>query len=157
MTVLRNDKVVLVKEYGELRLVGTEFEVANVTETAVVLRDIVSKVAIGAIDIVDFEKYFTKKLKGWTDWTVIKDTDNCVFGYYRTNNKKVQFKLVDGFRSEATCYKDDTFNLATGINIAFCRCYLKMLNKTRNELLEKLDKINFKYGTYYSKIKALSE
>lgn len=132
-TILRNDKVVLVKEYGELKLVGDTFEVANVTETAVVLRDPLTKVAVGAIDIDDFDNYFQKKLNGWCNWEILRAANDDMIGAYRTNGKKVQVR-VEGFRGEATCNKIDNFNLNTGIEIAFYRSRLKYLNDTYKQL-----------------------
>ncbi len=55
--VLKGDVVTLIRAMGDLKLVGETFEVANVTETAIVLRDIKTKIAVGAVNIDDFDEY----------------------------------------------------------------------------------------------------
>lgn len=59
-SIFRNDKVALLKEYEVLKQVGEIYEVANITTDMVVLRDITTKIAVGAIKIEDFDKYFEK-------------------------------------------------------------------------------------------------
>lgn len=133
-TIFRNDRVILMKEYDKLKAVGETFEVANVTNTSVVLRHPVTKVAVGAVDIKDFYNYFTKEIQGWTDWTVLVINGGQTVGWYRTNGKKVQVKTNDGERAEATCNKTDRFNLYLGVNLAFSRCHKKFLQKVKTEI-----------------------
>lgn len=135
-TIFRNDKVVLIKEFDKMSTVGQEYEVANVTNTAVVLRDVTTKIAVGAICIDDFDKYFTKSLKAkkWTDWTKLIVNDNSVV-FYRTNGVKVQVKSVSNVRGTACCNSEDIFNLYIGIRIA----YLRMQNKILNTAINKID------------------
>lgn len=59
-SIFRNDKVALLKEYEVLKQVGEIYEVANITTDMVVLRDRITKIAVGAIKIEDFDKYFEK-------------------------------------------------------------------------------------------------
>ena len=49
MKIFRNDKVILIKEYDKLKMVGSEYEVANITDTSVVLRDAIRKIASGKL------------------------------------------------------------------------------------------------------------
>lgn len=138
-TIFRNDKVVLIKELDEMSTVGQEYEVANITDTAVVLRDTTTKIAVGAICIDDFDKYFAKYLKAkkWTDWTKLIVNDNSVV-FYRTNGVKVQVKSVSNIIGTACCNSGDIFNLYVGIRIA----YLRMQNKILNTAINKIDMVN---------------
>lgn len=135
MNIMRNDKVILTKPMGNLQVVGETFEIANVTETAVVLRNARNKVAVGAIGIAEFEQYFKKpeEVKGWTPWQRLLDGIGNTVAFYRTNWKKVQVRTPDGVRAEATCNKCDEFNLYFGISIAMNRCELKILKQMRSD------------------------
>ncbi len=132
--MVKYDKIVLVKEYGNLKKVGEVFEIANITDTAYIIRDAVKRVAVATIAIDDFDTYFVvkDKLNSWTSWTPLSDKDG-VIAFYRTNCKKVQIKLHDGTRAEATCNKSDTFDLRLGINIAYLRCLNKMYWKMKSD------------------------
>lgn len=138
-TIFRNDKVVLIKEFDEMSTVGQEYEVANITDAAVVLRDTTTKIAVGAICIDDFDKYFAKSLKAkkWTAWTKLIVNDNSVV-FYRTNGVKVQVKSVSNVIGTACCNSGDIFNLYIGIRIA----YLRMQNKILNTAINKIDMVN---------------
>lgn len=131
MNIMRNDKVILIKAMGNLQTVGEIFEVANVTDTAVVLRNAKNKVAVGAVGIDMFNQYFKKpeEVKGWTPWQRLIDSTGNTIAFYRTNWKKVQVRIADGVRCEATCNKCDEFNLHFGINIAMRRCRIKTLKQ----------------------------
>ena len=144
MFILRNDKVILTKAMGNLQIVGETFEVANVTETAVVLRDARSKIAVGAVNIADFEQYFKKpeEVKGWTPWQRLIDQTGNTIAFYRTNQKKVQVRTADGTRAEATCNKCDEFNLAFGLRMAMTRCENKMLKHIHSEYEEVMKKVS---------------
>lgn len=144
MFILRNDKVVLIKEMGELKIVGETFEVANVTETAVVLRDTKNKIAVGAVDIAVFDQYFKKpeEVKGWTSWQRLVDQLGNTIAFYRTNQKKVQVRTTDNIRAEATCNKCDEFNLAFGIRLAMTRCEIKMLKHIYSEYTQVMDRMS---------------
>lgn len=138
-TIFRNDKVVLIKEFDKMSTVGQKYEVANITDTAVVLRDVTTKIAVGAICIDDFDKYFVKSLKAkkWTAWTKLIVNDNSVV-FYRTNGVKVQVKSVSNIVGTACCNSGDIFNLYVGIRIA----YLRMQNKILNTAINKIDMVN---------------
>lgn len=144
MFILRNDKVVLIKEMGELKIVGETFEVANVTETAVVLRDAKNKIAVGAVDIAVFDQYFKKpeEVKGWTSWQRLVDQLGNTIAFYRTNQKKVQVRTTDNIRAEATCNKCDEFNLAFGIRLAMTRCEIKMLKHIYSEYTQVMERMS---------------
>lgn len=140
--ILRNDKVTLIKEFGKLTNIGETYEVANITDTKIVLREEKTKIAVCAIDTSEFDTYFVKldysKPIDWTDWYAIGDSNGCILGYYRTNCKKVQVRIGIGEKSvkaEANCNTkhDDIFNLTFGIMLAYHRCHNKCLERMKQK------------------------
>ena len=82
-----------------------------------------------------YEKNFTKPVKRtWSEWNLgeINFTDingKIKTGHYRyrNNGKKVQVKC-GGFKAEATCCKDDVFDLEKGLALAKSRLIVKYLD-----------------------------
>ena len=156
MNIIRGDKVILMQEVENLKQVGEAFEVANVLDNAVVLRDVKSKVAIGSIDIAMFDQYFKKpeEVKGWTPWQHLLDASGFTVAFYRSNLKqgKVQVRTADNVRSEASCHRDDVFNLRFGIDMAYTRCKIKALSKLKADYETSLSAISNDLSTYESKV-----
>lgn len=132
--LFRNDKVVLLKEYDDLKQVGATYEVGNFTDKMVILREVKTKIAVGAIPLVDFYEYFEKKEDvrfKFTKWTALGDTTtDDTIAMYRTNHKKVQVMLPIEYngsfiRAEASCNKGDDFDLWFGIRLAYARAKVK--------------------------------
>lgn len=144
MSIIRNDKVILMKPFGTLQTVGETYEVANITDTAIVLRDAKTKIAVCAVNINDIDEYFKKpeNANGWTSWQRLVDQASNTIAFYRTNFKKVQVKTSDGIRGEATCNKGDEFNLYVGIHIAWKRAENKILEQVRKDYEEGLTRVN---------------
>ena len=97
--------------------------------------------AIAAIKIENFEEYFKKDyISGWTDWIGITDGVNNLAAYYRTNQKRVEVKTVNGkFKGKSSCNETDEFSLNKGIKLAMARCHKKMFVYYMNEAkMEKL-------------------
>lgn len=157
MNIMRNDKVILTKAMGNLQVVGETFEVANITETAVILRNASNKIAVGAVDITTFDQYFKKpeEVKGWTPWQRLVDQLGNTIAFYRTNWKKVQVRTSDGMRGEATCNKCDEFNLYFGLNIAMKRCEVKVLKKIRSDYENVMKQLNDDISTKESAIQQI--
>ena len=136
-TVLKFDKVVLTRELNEkFKQVGEVFEIANILDDAFLLRDSKTRVALGVVSFQDFEKCFVTmgRFKGWTPWTQFIGFDGQNDASYRTNGKKVQVRfLTSKVRAEACCSKDDAFNLAFGLRVAYLRCLNKILTKQKND------------------------
>lgn len=146
-SLIKFDKVILVKEFGKMQQIGKEYEVANVLDESLVLRDAKTKVAIGVVNFNDFNTYFKKveEFKGWTQWQSVADsTANIVFKY-RTNGKKVQVKTFED-KAEVCCNftHGDEFNLWFGIELAYLRCQQKTDKKRRKELFEELQRLDSK-------------
>lgn len=140
MSVVRYDKVILKKELGDkLRMVGQEFEIANITEDKYLLRDANTKVAIATVNITEFEEYFEEpeKMVEWTPWVAIFDRiDGGIDAFYRVKGKKVQVRLVKDKKpnekyilKEASCNTMDEFNLFFGIQLAYKRCLIEHLER----------------------------
>lgn len=101
----------------------------------------------------------------WTKWEVVgeaKDIPQCgdygctksqcwyfnmcdYFGMddieYKTNGKKVmvRYKTKNGYiKSEATCHKEDTFNLLTGLKVAITRLTVKKAEYNAKNLIKEI-------------------
>lgn len=145
-TTLKFDRVVLTKELNDkFKQVGEVFEVANILDDSFLLRDARTRIAVGVVNFEDFGNHFTneEKHKGWTPWTQFIGFDGQNDAFYRTNGKKVQVRfLTSKIKSEACCCKDDEFNLAFGIRIAYLRCLNKVLAEQRGKYEESVKTIN---------------
>lgn len=157
MNVFKNEKYVLVKKFNDLNVGGTIFEVANFTDTAIVLRNATTKIAVCAIDFDSFNEYFKKveEVKGWTHWINIINPFGEVIGWYKTNYRKVQVKTTDGTRSESCCCKEDDFNLNFGLNLAMKRCEVKAMDKKIQELNKSLEETRYNQNEIENQIKQM--
>lgn len=130
-TTLKFDRVVLTRELNEkFKQVGEVFEIANILDSSFLLRDSKTRVALGVVSFEDFENHFVHETnyKGWTPWTQFIGFNGQNDASYRTNGKKVQVRfLTNKVRAEACCCKDDDFNLAFGLRVAYLRCLNKAL------------------------------
>lgn len=123
-------KIILKTPFGKMQRVGAMFEVGNITESNIVIRDVKTKIAICAIDIEDFNEYFDifVGMRKWSDWQAVIPPTGQITGMYRTNGKKVEVK-VSNVKGVASCNFSDTFNLMFGIRLAYARCMEKILVK----------------------------
>ena len=142
MNILRGDRLILTKEYDKMKMVGATYDVANITETSVVMRDARTKIAVAALPINIIEEYFKKpeEVKGWLPWTQIAGENGGVVAFYRTNGRKVQVRTINNIRSEASCH-DDEFNVFFGVRLAYLRCQQKVLNNNEEFLYSELKKV----------------
>ena len=160
MNILKNDKVVQTKEYKELKTVGTAYEVANFVDNFVILRDAKTKVAVGAIELKDFEECFKKldeavKAKTWTKWKSLVDRNGNEFAFYRTNFKKVQVRIFDDTTAEACCHRDDEFDLYFGIQVAYERAQIKSCKRYIESIEKDLKDATSELHIHKSNIKKL--
>lgn len=144
-TIIRNDKVILIKELDDLKNVGAIYEVGNITEKTVIIRNPTTKVAVAGVNLGVFDEYFKKveKFNGWTPWQKVIDPLDNVICFYRTNHKKVQVRTNHNIRSEACCCSLDEFDLYFGIRLAYARCRNKTLNAEIQNLKTKLNNLDF--------------
>lgn len=150
VTVLRGDKVVLIKPFDKMQNVGNMYEVADFTSTNIILRDCVTKVAACAVSVVDFSNYFDKvenAIGKWTKWQTIIDANDSTVGMYRTNYKKVEVKIFyfsnnkcDSItlKAKSTCNKVDDFNLTFGIRLAYMRAIRKFYKIQMKDCINKV-------------------
>lgn len=146
-TTLKYDRVILTKELNDkFRKVGEVFEIASIlNDSAFLLRDANTKIALGVVSFKDFEKHFVHEgnFTGWTDWTPIIGYNGQSDSMYKTNRRKIIVKfLTDKVRGESCCNKADEFNLQFGIQLAYLRCLNKAYLKKATEYEEKLKKID---------------
>ena len=146
MGILKNDEVTMIKEFDGIKKIGEVFQVANITDTMIVLRDKYTKVAIAAVKIDEFDKYFTKNYpKGkWTDWIGFSDERGNLMGYYRTNQKRVEVKTISNkiFKGKASCNTMDDFSLEKGWKLAMARCKRKIVSYYRDKLSEEISSLD---------------
>ena len=157
MNIYRGDKFILIKEFNEKLNVGETYEVGNITETSVIIRDLNTKIALAAIEIDSFEEYFVKpeQSRKWTPWQNMINRDGDHIGFYRTNHKKVQVRSVEGYRAESSCHSEDVFNLRHGLTLANLRCSEKhlvtmerMTEKNLDTIRSELEKIRHSINSY---------
>lgn len=145
-TTLKFDRVVLIKELNEkFCKIGEVFEVANILDNSLLLRDAKTRIAIGVISFSDFESHFVheENFHGWTQWTPLTGFDGQTDAYYRTNRRKTQVKfLTDNVRGESFMNRNDEFNLYIGLNLAYLRARNKALAKHKAKYEEDLKKTN---------------
>ena len=146
-SVMKLDKVVLVKEFGDkITKVGKVYEIANILDNGYMIREASgARVAVGVVGFNDFNTYFKRQedFKGWTEWMPLLGFDGQNDVFYRTNLKRVQVKFVKGnIKSEACCCPVNEFNLYYGIRLAYLRCCNKFLSKQKTELEQKLKEVN---------------
>lgn len=145
MSVLKYDKVILVKEFGEkMKKVGEVYEIASILDSDFLIRDSKTKIALGVISFEDFDKHFVHEdnFKGWTKWSPLVGFDGQSDAFYRSNGKKTQVKfLTDNVRAECCCCNDDDFNLSFGIQLAYLRALNKARLKQKAELEETMKSV----------------
>ena len=156
MNIVRNEKVMLVKEMDNFQKVGEVFEVANITDTAVVLRDASNKIAVGVVNIDCFDEYFKKPedVNGWTPWQRLTANEDVV-AFYRAKGKKIQVRLADGTRSEANCNDCDEFNLFFGIQLAYERCLNKIYKQMEKDYEKALKEVRAEISECHHRVKTM--
>lgn len=149
-SVFRGTKIILIKKFENLNKVGKVYEVGDVSNSMVIIREVDSKAAVGAVTFEDFDNHFevVKSNNKFTKWKTFADGFGNVIGVYRTNQKKVQVKLFTGntfvVRAESSCHKGDTFNLFFGLKLAYLRALKKLnemalhINNTEHQRHQKL-------------------
>ena len=82
-----------------------------------------------------------KKQSSWTEWTEVME--NGIYdAMYKTNFKKVRVKVkfaTGNITAESCCHRDDAFDLAFGIRMAYLRCLAKAWEDSKYNAI-KIDK-----------------
>ena len=124
--LLKNDKIVLKKDFGRLKK-GTIFQISEIFEDGTIsFRN--DSLGMGVMSFDEYEKMFEKYVKReFTDWTPEK------LGYeFRHNGKVVEVRLnlpVEQATGRAICHEDDEFDLNKGMDIAKNRALIKYYKK----------------------------
>lgn len=135
--MIKGDRIKLVKKMGVFDNIGEICEVTDIQEGGVICFKF-GGCHLGCMSYDEYEKYFEKVeepiKRTWSDWDLgeINFTDingKIKTGWYRyrNNGKKVQVKC-GGFKAEATCCKDDVFDLEKGLALAKSRLIVKYLD-----------------------------
>ena len=144
MNILKGDKLVLIREFDKFKTIGQCYEVVNIADEYVVLRDCETDIPVCSVNFADLDKYFKKESEkaGWTNWTRMINPVGDTIAEYRTNFKCVEVRILNDMldypngkviRSTAMCSQGDDFDLAFGIHLAYLRCEQKYL---KNEIKE---------------------
>lgn len=136
--MIKGDRIKIVKKMGVFDNIGEICEVTDIQEGGVICFKF-GGCHLGCMSFDEYEKYFEKVeepvKRTWSKWhlTEIRFTDingeekTCLCRY-RNNGKKIQLRS-GVFKAETTCYKDDTFDLNKGLNLAKKRLIVKYLDK----------------------------
>lgn len=135
--MIKGDKIKLVRKMGVFDNIGEICEVTDIQEGGVICFKF-SGCHLGCMSYNEYEKYFEKVeipiKKPWSDWelgiisfTDIKGNRKTDYYRYRNNGKKVQVRS-GAFKAEATCCKDDVFDLEKGLALAKSRLIVKYLD-----------------------------
>lgn len=141
--MIKGDRIKLIKKMGVFDNIGEICEVTDIQEGGVICFKF-GGCHLGCMSYDEYEKYFEKVeepiKRTWTKWgleeidfTDINGSLTTGIYFYRNNGKKVQVKCC-GFepkticRAEATCYKEDEFDLKKGLALAKSRLIVKWLD-----------------------------
>ena len=161
--VMRMDKVYLVKPYaaGRFGNVGAEeYEIANILDDgSFVIRRAVDRVAIGVVPVKDFFEHFCPvREASWTPWMPFADVidgEVVSVGTYRTNFKKVQVRLLDDTRGEASCNTNmDQFDFRIGLSIAYNRAKSKVAIKKYQDAVKEINQITNEIQAIMGQVKS---
>lgn len=135
--MIKGDKIKLIHKMGVFDNIGEICEVTDIQEGGVICFKF-GGCHLGCMSYDEYEKYFEKVetpvKRTWSEWYLneIRFTDingkdvRCNY-LYRTNGKKVQIRC-GAFKAEATCCKDDKFEIEKGLNLAKKRLVVKYLD-----------------------------
>lgn len=135
--MIKGDRIKLVKKMGVFDNIGEICEVTDIQEGGVICFKF-GGCHLGCMSYDEYGKYFEKVetpiKKPWSEWNLgeINFADingKMITGLYRyrNNGKKVQVKC-GCFKAEATCCKDDAFDLEKGLTLAKSRLIVKYLD-----------------------------
>ena len=135
--MIKGDRIKLVKKMGVFDNIGEICEVTDIQEGGVICFRF-GGCHLGCMSYDEYEKYFEKVdmpvKRTWSEWelgeinfTDINGKKKTGWYRYRNNGKKVQVKC-GGFKAEATCCKDDVFDLEKGLALAKSRLIVKYLD-----------------------------
>lgn len=140
--MIKGDKIKLVAKMGVFDNIGEICEVIDVSDGGVITFKFGGGLHMGCMSYDEFQKYFElveePKKRKWTKWefknsgwvyeSPVTHKTRPFLYEYRHNGKTVQVRQF-GIKAEATCAKEDEFNLETGLKLAECRLLIKCYAK----------------------------
>ena len=135
--MIKGDRIKLVKKMGVFDNIGEICEVTDIQEGGVICFKF-GGCHLGCMSYDEYEKYFEKVetpiKRTWSEWkfdeisfTDINGKERSGIYRYRNNGKKIQVRC-GVFKAEATCCKDDVFDLEKGLALAKSRLIVKYLD-----------------------------
>lgn len=145
--MIKGDKIKLVRPMGAFTNVGEICEVTDIREDRTIWFRF-GGMHLGCMSYDEYKKYFEpvkeKIRREWTRWIhcqynvsfaydangMSMNDENSGSVWYRYNGKRVQVKTFmfdKSLKASASCCKNDTFDLDTGLALAFKRLFPKVL------------------------------
>lgn len=155
--MIKGDKIKLIHKMGAFDNIGEICEVTDIQDGGVIcFRFGNNGCHLGCMSYDEYVKYFepiteehtleTPKRK-WSEWKATVsdqyyDLNSIAFKkkyWYRENDKKVQVKCDNPkLKAEASCHKEDSFNINKGLNLAEKRLVIKLLDWQAKEMARKM-------------------
>lgn len=147
------DKIRLVKKMGIFDNIGEICEVTDIQNGGVICFKFGRGCNLGCMSYDEYEKYFESVeepvKREWSEWKwepicfrSLHDNNLAFNGRYRTNGKKVEFKVCftesKVIKTNATCCPDDEFNIKKGLDLAKKRFIVKYLDKQVKDIAKEM-------------------
>ena len=147
------DKIRLVKKMGVFDNIGEICEVTDIQDGGVICFKFGRGCNLGCMSYDEYEKYFESVeepvKREWSEWKwepicfrSLHDNNLAFNGRYRTNGKKVEFKVCftesEVIKTNATCCPDDEFNIKKGLDLAKKRFIVKYLDKQVKDIAKEM-------------------
>lgn len=147
------DKIRLVKKMGVFDNIGEICEVTDIQDSGVICFKFGGGQHLGCMSYDEYERYFENVeepiKREWSEWKhepicfISLHNNNLAFnGRYRTNGKKVEFKVCftkrEVIKTSATCCPDDEFNIKKGLDLAKKRFIVKYLDQQVKDIAKEM-------------------
>lgn len=147
------DKIKLVKKMGVFDNIGEVCEVTDIQEGGVICFKFGGGQHLGCMSYDEYEKYFENVEESvkrkWSEWKYelicfrsLHDNNIVFGGMYRTNGKKVEFKVCftknEVIKTSASCCRYDEFNIKKGLDLAKKRFIVKYLDQQVKDIAKEM-------------------
>lgn len=147
-SVIKGDKIKLVKPMGVFKNIGEVCEVIDVSQEGFISFKFGDR-HLGCMSYDEFQRYFIlveEKKREWSEWekryisigSINKENMLC-YVYVRNNGKTIQMKTKDKYngkllRVKSVCCDDDKFCYEKGLELVEVRMMVKLLKHQAKEL-----------------------
>lgn len=146
------DKIRLVKKMGVFDNIGEICEVTDIQDGGVICFKF-GGYHLECMSYDEYEKYFENVeepvKREWSEWKhepicfrSLHNNNLAFNGRYRTNGKKVEFKVCftkrEAIKTSATCCPDDEFNIKKGLDLAKKRFIVKYLDQQVKDIAKEM-------------------